>query len=153
MRNKDLAAAADINYWYLSLLERGGRCRLGWGKLCDVATALDVSVELLLREAEAAPNEMGSLTIVVSQKGLSGPNRTDIGLGVRRIRLAQDLSIAGLAEVAGMHRTSVSCIERGQRQPGWSTLCALARALDVPVSKLAATAEAQTSEGHSVKRR
>jgi len=152
MRNKDLAIAADIDYWYLSLLEKGGRCRLGWGKLCDVATALDVSVELLLREAEAAPNKTGSLTIVLPRKRLSGPNRGDIGLGVRRIRRERALPIARLAEAAGMHRTSVSCIERGKRQPGWWTLCVLAEALDVPVSRLAAAAEAQTSDGHSTKR-
>ena len=152
MSHVDLARAADINRWYLSQLERGARCRLGWSKLCDLATALNVSVSLLLQEAEAAPSKARALTVALPRGSLPAPNRGEIGPAIRHIRRAQGVAIIVLAEAAGLHRTSLSCIERGKRQPGWSTLCVLAEALDVRVSTLAAAAEAKTPKGHSAER-
>jgi transcriptional regulator with XRE-family HTH domain len=51
------------------------------------------------------------------------------------------LSQEGLADLAGMHRTYVSEIERGLRNPSYRNLFKLARALDVPLSELVARAE------------
>jgi transcriptional regulator with XRE-family HTH domain len=149
MSHAGLARAADINRWYLNQLERGARCRLGWNKLCDLATALNVSVSLLLQEAEAAPNKTRTLAVSLPRGSLPVPSRGEIGPAVRRLRRARGIAIVSLAEAAGLHRTSLSCIERGERQPGWSTLCVLAKALEVRVSTLAAAAEAETPKGHS----
>jgi transcriptional regulator with XRE-family HTH domain len=51
------------------------------------------------------------------------------------------LSQEGLADRAGMHRTYVSEIERGLRNPSYRNLVKLAAALEVPLSELVARAE------------
>jgi transcriptional regulator with XRE-family HTH domain len=51
------------------------------------------------------------------------------------------LSQEGLADLAGMHRTYVSEIERGLRNPSFRNLFKLAMALEVPLSELVAQAE------------
>jgi transcriptional regulator with XRE-family HTH domain len=51
------------------------------------------------------------------------------------------LSQEGLADLAGMHRTYVSEIERGLRNPSYRNLVKLAVGLDVPLSELVARAE------------
>lgn len=53
----------------------------------------------------------------------------------------EGLSQEGLADLAGMHRTYVSEIERGLRNPSFRNLFKLASALDVPLSELVAQAE------------
>ena len=52
-----------------------------------------------------------------------------------------NLSQEGLADLAGMHRTYVSEIERGLRNPSYRNLVKLATALELPLSKLVARAE------------
>lgn len=51
------------------------------------------------------------------------------------------LSQEGLADLAGMHRTYVSEIERGLRNPSYRNLVKLAAALEVSLSALVARAE------------
>lgn len=51
------------------------------------------------------------------------------------------LSQEGLADLAGMHRTYVSEIERGLRNPSYRNLFKLAAALEMPLSELIARAE------------
>jgi len=51
------------------------------------------------------------------------------------------LSQEGLADLAGMHRTYVSEIERGLRNPSYRNLFKLAAALELPLSELIARAE------------
>jgi transcriptional regulator with XRE-family HTH domain len=51
------------------------------------------------------------------------------------------LSQEGLADLAGMHRTYVSEIERGLRNPSYRNLFKLAAALEVPLSELVNRAE------------
>jgi transcriptional regulator with XRE-family HTH domain len=55
------------------------------------------------------------------------------------------LSQEGLADLAGMHRTYVSEIERGLRNPSYRNLVKLAAALSVPLSELVARAERITA--------
>lgn len=50
---------------------------------------------------------------------------------VRTIRQAQGLSQEALGEAAGIHRTAVSLLERGERDPRLGTVVRLARALKV----------------------
>jgi transcriptional regulator with XRE-family HTH domain len=58
------------------------------------------------------------------------------GRVVRRRREAAGLSQEALAEAAGLHRTYVSLLERGQRQPQLGTIHALARGLGTTMASL-----------------
>jgi transcriptional regulator with XRE-family HTH domain len=58
------------------------------------------------------------------------------GNNLLRIRQARRLSQESLAYRASIHRTQISLIEGGRRQPRLGTLVKLAGALDVPVSAL-----------------
>jgi len=60
------------------------------------------------------------------------------------------LSQEGLADLAGMHRTYVSEIERGLRNPSFRNLFKLAAALEVPLSELVAQAE-RSAGGEALK--
>ena len=52
------------------------------------------------------------------------------------MRLAAGLSQEGLAEKAGLHRTYVGSVERGERNIGLENIHALARALGVEIRRL-----------------
>ncbi len=71
------------------------------------------------------------------------PTNADLGRAVRRLRRARHLTIEDLAHVADIHPTYLSGIERGIRNPTWTKICALARALEIPVSALARDAEVE----------
>ena len=58
------------------------------------------------------------------------------GENLLRIRQARRLSQESLAHRAAIHRTQISLIESGQRQPRLETLVKLAGALEVSVSAL-----------------
>ena len=58
------------------------------------------------------------------------------GLAVRAARTKAALSQEGLAEAAELHRTYISDIERGLRNPSLTTIIRLAEALDLDLSEL-----------------
>lgn len=58
------------------------------------------------------------------------------GLNVRRLRQAQGLSQESLASLAGLHRTYVGGIERGERNVTITNVIKLACALDVEPARL-----------------
>jgi transcriptional regulator with XRE-family HTH domain len=60
---------------------------------------------------------------------------------VRTLRQERKLTIEALAGDAAMHPTYLSGIERGQYNPSWSKLGALAAALGIELSELARAAE------------
>jgi transcriptional regulator with XRE-family HTH domain len=62
--------------------------------------------------------------------------RRRVGLNVRKFREDLELSQEGLAFEAGVHRTYVSGVERGVRNPTVTVLEKLAKALKVPSTKL-----------------
>jgi transcriptional regulator with XRE-family HTH domain len=73
------------------------------------------------------------------------PERNDIelrtahirfGLRVRELRASRGLSQETLAELAGVHRTYISSLERGQRNVGLDNILAIAAALDVSAALL-----------------
>lgn len=73
--------------------------------------------------------------------------RTLVQLGARlmRLRRARGLSVEELAARAGVAKGNLSEIERGLRDPRYTTLVALAGALGVPlVQMLASPADAPT---------
>jgi DNA-binding XRE family transcriptional regulator len=55
----------------------------------------------------------------------------EFGQNVRRIRKERGLSQAELAELSGLHRTYISSVERGARNPTVLTILVLCRALQV----------------------
>jgi len=61
---------------------------------------------------------------------------TRFGLRVRQARLAVCLSQEQLAAKAGLHRTYVGGIERGERNPSLRNILALAAALGVQPREL-----------------
>lgn len=63
-------------------------------------------------------------------------------LVLRRHREGRSLSQEALAEKADLHPTYIGMLERSLRNPSLNVTKALAKALDVPLSKLIAEAEA-----------
>jgi transcriptional regulator with XRE-family HTH domain len=61
-----------------------------------------------------------------------------LGRAIRELRKQRGLSQEGLAEAAGMHRTYVGGIERGERNVSFANILRLADALGVPASLLLA---------------
>lgn len=55
---------------------------------------------------------------------------------LRSIRLRKGISQEKLAEIAGVHRTFVSSVERGERNISLQNIARLAKALDVPLRHL-----------------
>ena len=70
------------------------------------------------------------------------PTTQALGLAVREMRRRQALSQEELAHRSGLHPTYISGIERGQRNPTWTSIGRLCQALGVTVSELARAAEA-----------
>lgn len=66
--------------------------------------------------------------------------RIQIGQAIRRRREALRLSQEELAHRAGVHRTYLGSIERGERNPAIENLSKIATALGVTVAELAGDA-------------
>ena len=62
--------------------------------------------------------------------------RVAFGNRVRALRESRNLSQESLAEIAELHRTYVSSVERGQRNIGLDNIFSLADALGVPAAEL-----------------
>ena len=61
--------------------------------------------------------------------------RKEYGRIIRSLRQKAGYSQESLAELSGLHRTYVGAVERGERNISHLNIVALARALDVPVSR------------------
>jgi len=59
-----------------------------------------------------------------------------IARNLKRWRMTRDLTLSALAEQAGVAKSTVSLIERGQGNPSIDTVLALAHALGVPLASL-----------------
>lgn len=62
--------------------------------------------------------------------------RRRVGLNVRKAREELGLSQEGLAFDCGLHRTYISGVERGVRNPTVVVLDKIAKALSVPAARL-----------------
>lgn len=62
--------------------------------------------------------------------------RKRLGANVRRLRLAKELSQEDYAFEAGVHRTYVSDIERGARNPTATVIERLAKPFGIPPGRL-----------------
>jgi transcriptional regulator with XRE-family HTH domain len=65
-----------------------------------------------------------------------GPATAAFAENLRRTRTRLGLSQERLASVCALHRTEISLLERGEREPRLSTIVRLARGLGVPPSAL-----------------
>jgi transcriptional regulator with XRE-family HTH domain len=59
-----------------------------------------------------------------------------LGQRIRETRRRQGVTQAGLAEALDLSIAYVSLIERGGRNPPYTTVVAIARALDVPTARI-----------------
>ena len=69
------------------------------------------------------------------------PEHAALGEAVRRLRLEAEMSQEELAEAAGTDLTQVGGIERGIRNPSYTTLLRLATALGTSVGELTTLAD------------
>lgn len=69
------------------------------------------------------------------------PEHAALGEAVRRLRLEAAMSQEELAEAAGTDLTQVGGVERGVRNPSYTTLLRLATALGTSVGKLTTLAD------------
>lgn len=74
------------------------------------------------------------------------PTPAALGLAVREARRLNGLSQEELAHASGLHPTYVSGIERGHRNPSWTSVGRLCEALEMPLSELARLSERLASE-------
>ncbi|MEA5571218.1 helix-turn-helix transcriptional regulator [Calothrix sp. UHCC 0171] len=58
------------------------------------------------------------------------------GLRIRELRLLKGLSQEYLADLAGLHRTYIGGIERGERNVAFLNIVRLAKALEISLSDL-----------------
>jgi transcriptional regulator with XRE-family HTH domain len=77
----------------------------------------------------------------VSTAARSGSDRPRerFARNLRAARRRAGLSQERLSALARLHRTEISLLERGERDPKLSTVCRLADALGVPAATLVAT--------------
>jgi transcriptional regulator with XRE-family HTH domain len=68
-------------------------------------------------------------------------NLASLGLALRRRRVALGLSQEQFAEKAGLHRTYVGSVERGERNVSFVNLVRVATALGLRASELLASTE------------
>jgi transcriptional regulator with XRE-family HTH domain len=83
-----------------------------------------------LRTGSSAPSELAARTL-----------ETGIGIEVRRLRKSLDLTVVELGVAAGISAGMLSKIENGAISPSLATLDALAKALNVPISRLFAESD------------
>ena len=70
------------------------------------------------------------------QEGVEKPIRWTVGDVTRKLRKRRRLSVAELAQRAGVNKSTVGSLERGTREPDTATVQKVADALDVSVLKL-----------------
>ena len=85
----------------------------------------ELDADTTLRTGSEAPGERSTR-----------PLEASIGLEVRRLRKAIDLTIAEMGAAAGISAGMISKIENGIISPSLGTLDAVAKALNVPISRL-----------------
>jgi len=78
------------------------------------------------------------------------PSNADLGQAIRRLRRDRKLTIETLGHAADIHPTYVSGIERGVRNPTWSKITSLTRALGVSLVLLVETAEQEAEVARAV---
>jgi len=76
------------------------------------------------------------LTVSSAPEKLAASLESEIGAEVRRLRKNFDLTVSELANAAGISTGMLSKIENGSISPSLATLSSIAKALNVPISRL-----------------
>jgi transcriptional regulator with XRE-family HTH domain len=84
----------------------------------------------------------------IPPRSLSAGHRA-LGAAVRETRARRGLSQEGLGFASGLHRNYVGAIERGEINPTFRTLLALAAGLALPLSALVLLYERNIGEARS----
>jgi transcriptional regulator with XRE-family HTH domain len=87
-------------------------------------------------KAEAPRQETELLTGSLAPKDVTPTLESEIGAEVRRLRKELELTVSELGAAAGISAGMMSKIENGSISPSLATLSALAKALNVPISRL-----------------
>jgi transcriptional regulator with XRE-family HTH domain len=93
------------------------------------------------RSRQAAENDLRTGSHAPHE--LARPLESAIGSEVRRLRKDLDLTVAELSVAAGISTGMLSKIENGSISPSLATLAALAKELNVPISRLFSETEEQ----------
>ncbi len=102
------------------------KVRRNAGNLGKAARRIDKPhIDTGLRTGSAAPSELSAR-----------PLEASIGFEVRRMRKSIDLTVAELGAAAGISGGMLSKIENGTISPSLGTLAAIAKALNVPITRL-----------------
>jgi len=72
--------------------------------------------------------------------------RRRVGINLRKFRLERGLSQEELALECGLHRTYISGVERGVRNPTVVVLEGIAKTLEIPTALLLGEVETSTKE-------
>jgi len=107
------------------------------GFYCKICTAATVSLSLAGKKRPLQSHNE-------SNRAMYGQRVTleqQFGKLIRRRRLAAELSQEALAHAAGLHRTYISLLERGQRMPSIGIVQMLAEALGTTMAELMADLE------------
>ncbi len=75
------------------------------------------------------------------------PEHAALGAAIQHLREQAGLSQEALADASDVHVTMIGGLERGVRNPNYSTLLRLANGLDKQVSKIAELAEQHLNQG------
>ena len=59
-----------------------------------------------------------------------------VGMNIRVARIKRGISQAGLADMAGLARSTMGIVERGEQSPSLQTITKVANALDMDLHKL-----------------
>lgn len=78
------------------------------------------------------------------------PLSMQFGRNLRRSREPTGMSQETLGTIAGLHRTEVSLLERGVREPRLGTIVKLAGALSIPIEQLLAGIDWKFSPGFEI---
>ncbi|MDQ3740419.1 MAG: helix-turn-helix domain-containing protein [Actinomycetota bacterium] len=70
------------------------------------------------------------------------PSARALGRALRLFRQERQLTLEELGAVTKLHRQYLDGLEEGRRDPSWSTVCTVARALGLDVSEVVLRAEA-----------
>jgi transcriptional regulator with XRE-family HTH domain len=77
--------------------------------------------------------------IDVNQKPTTAQVLDEVGPRLRRLRSERGVTLAGLSEVTGISKSTLSRLESGQRKPSLELLLPIAQAHQVPIDELIGT--------------
>lgn len=116
----DLAASASIEREQLQAIELG-RYDPAFDVLIDLARGLDTKLSVLVTRSES---------LLAFAQGAA------FGQRLRELRTERGISQDRLAQLTGLHRTAISLLERGGREPRLPTILRLAQGMGVSPDEL-----------------